>query len=90
MVAAGSGCATLNTPDSAGVPADVSAKTLSCPYNDAAAVERLLKKHRGKVAAVMVEPVAGNMGLVLPRPGFLERLRELCSAHGTLLIFDEV
>jgi glutamate-1-semialdehyde 2,1-aminomutase len=90
LVAAGSGCATLNTPDSAGVPSDVSAKTLSCPYNDAAAVERMLKKHRGRVAAVVVEPVAGNMGLVLPRPGFLERLRELCSAHGTLLIFDEV
>ena len=90
LVAAGSGCATLNTPDSAGVPAGVSGLTLSCPYNDAAAVERLLQKHRGRVAAVIVEPVAGNMGLVLPKPGFLEGLRQLCSAHGTLLIFDEV
>jgi glutamate-1-semialdehyde 2,1-aminomutase len=90
LVAAGSGCATLNTPDSAGVPTAVSATTLSCPYNDAAAVERLLKKHRGQIAAVVVEPVAGNMGLILPRPGFLEGLRQLCSAHGTLLIFDEV
>lgn len=90
LVAAGSGCATLNTPDSAGVPKAVSATTLSCPYNDAAAVERLLIKHRGQIAAVVVEPVAGNMGLVLPKPGFLEGLRQLCSAHGTLLIFDEV
>ena len=90
LVAAGSGCATLNTPDSAGVPTAVSATTLSCPYNDAAAVERLLKKHRGQIAAVVVEPVAGNMGLILPKPGFLEGLRQLCSAHGTLLIFDEV
>lgn len=90
LVAAGSGCATLNTPDSAGVPASVSATTISCPYNDAAAVERMLVKHRGRVAAVIVEPVAGNMGLVLPRPGFLEGLRALCSAHGALLIFDEV
>jgi glutamate-1-semialdehyde 2,1-aminomutase len=90
LVAAGSGCATLNTPDSAGVPASVSATTISCPYNDAAAVERMLIKHRGQVAAVIVEPVAGNMGLVLPRPGFLEGLRQLCTAHGALLIFDEV
>ena len=90
LVAAGSGCATLNTPDSAGVPADISATTLSCPYNDAAAVERMLIKHRGRVAAVVVEPVAGNMGLVLPKPGFLEGLRQLCRAHGALLIFDEV
>jgi glutamate-1-semialdehyde 2,1-aminomutase len=90
LVAAGSGCATLNTPDSAGVPASVSGLTVSCPYNDAAAVERMLVKHRGQVAAVIVEPVAGNMGLVLPRPGFLEGLRQLCSAHGALLIFDEV
>jgi len=90
LVAAGSGCATLNTPDSAGVPAVVAAKTLSAPYNDAATVERLLIKHRGQVAAVMVEPVAGNMGLVLPQPGFLEGLRQLCRAHGALLIFDEV
>jgi glutamate-1-semialdehyde 2,1-aminomutase len=90
LVAAGSGCATLNTPDSAGVPTSISGLTMSCPYNDAAAVERLLVKHRGQVAAVIVEPVAGNMGLVLPKPGFLEGLRQLCSAHGTLLIFDEV
>jgi glutamate-1-semialdehyde 2,1-aminomutase len=90
LVAAGSGCATLNTPDSAGVPASISATTISCPYNDAASVERMLRKHRGRIAAVIVEPVAGNMGLVLPRPGFLEGLRELCTTHGTLLIFDEV
>jgi glutamate-1-semialdehyde 2,1-aminomutase len=90
LVAAGSGCATLNTPDSAGVPDAIAAHTLSAPYNDLAAVERLFAQHRGRIAAVIVEPVAGNMGLVLPRPGFLEGLRACCTAHGALLIFDEV
>lgn len=90
LVAAGSGCATLNTPDSSGVPAAIAAHTLSVPYNDAAAVEQALTAHRGRVAAVIVEPVAGNMGLVLPKPGWLDALRRLCTEHGTLLIFDEV
>ncbi len=90
LVAAGSGCATLNTPDSAGVPAAFAAQTLSVPYNDATAVERAFRAQRGRVAAVIIEPVAGNMGLVLPRPGYLAALRSLCDQHGALLIFDEV
>ncbi|MCS6970846.1 MAG: glutamate-1-semialdehyde 2,1-aminomutase [Planctomycetota bacterium] len=90
LVAAGSGCATLATPDSAGVPPEIAAYTISCPYNDAAAVEAVLARYRREVAAVIVEPVAGNMGLVLPRRGFLEGLRAACTAHGALLIFDEV
>ncbi len=90
LVAAGSGAATLGHPDSAGVPAAFAQHTIVVPYNDAAAVERMLKKHRRRVAAVIVEPVAGNMGLVLPKAGYLEALRAACTAHGTLLVFDEV
>jgi glutamate-1-semialdehyde 2,1-aminomutase len=90
LVAAGSGLATLGTPDSAGVPADFVKHTISIPFNDAAAAERVFAAQRGRIAAVIVEPVAGNMGLVLPRAGFLERLRELTRADGALLIFDEV
>jgi glutamate-1-semialdehyde 2,1-aminomutase len=90
LVAAGSGCATLNQPDSEGVPAAFAERTISIPFNDVAAAERVFKRHRGKLAAVIVEPVAGNMGLVLPRRGWLERLRELCTADGALLVFDEV
>jgi glutamate-1-semialdehyde 2,1-aminomutase len=77
-------------PDSAGVPASYAAETLVCPYNDAAAVEAAFERHAGRIAAVIVEPVAANMGVVTPAPGFLERLRAICSAAGTLLIFDEV
>jgi glutamate-1-semialdehyde 2,1-aminomutase len=90
LVAAGSGLATLGTPDSSGVPAGFIEHTISIPYNDPKAAERVFAKHRGRIAAVIVEPVAGNMGLVLPRPGFLERLRALTKADGALLIFDEV
>jgi glutamate-1-semialdehyde 2,1-aminomutase len=90
LVAAGSGLATFGTPDSSGVPAAIAARTVSVPYNDAAAVEMVLNKHRNNVAAVMVEPVAGNMGFVLPKPGFLKALRDLTTRHGSLLIFDEV
>jgi glutamate-1-semialdehyde 2,1-aminomutase len=92
LVAAGSGCATLfeHHADSAGVTAASAAQTLSVPFNDAAAVERMGTAYRGRIAAVIVEPVAGNMGLVLPRPGYLHALRQLCDAHGALLIFDEV
>jgi len=90
LVAAGSGCATLNQPDSAGVPAAFAERTLSVPYNDAEAVRKAFAAHKGKVAAVIIEPVAGNMGLVLPRPGYLKALREICDANGALLIFDEV
>ncbi len=90
LVAAGSGCATLNQPDSAGVPAAFAELTLSVPYNDLALTEKIFRRHRGRIAAMIIEPVAGNMGLVLPEPGYLAGLRALCTAHGALLIFDEV
>ena len=90
LVAAGSGCATLNQPDSAGVPVSFAAHTISVPYNDVAAMERVFRKNRGRIAAIIIEPVAGNMGLILPKAGYLKSLRELCDAHGTLLVFDEV
>ncbi len=87
---AGSGLATLGIPGSAGVPAPVAADTITVPFNDLGAVEAALQKHQGTVAAIIVEPVAANMGLVLPSPEFLPGLRKLCDAHGALLIFDEV
>ncbi|HKP53977.1 MAG TPA: glutamate-1-semialdehyde 2,1-aminomutase [Chloroflexia bacterium] len=90
LVKAGSGVATLGLPDSPGVTPGATIDTLAAPYNDLPAVEALMEANRGEVAAVIVEPVAGNMGLVLPRPGFLERLRALTVKHGALLIFDEV
>jgi glutamate-1-semialdehyde 2,1-aminomutase len=90
LVAAGSGCATLGQPDSAGVPAAFASCTISVPYNDAAAMAAAFKAHGKRIAAVIVEPVAGNMGLVLPQPGWLEGLRTLCDRHGALLVFDEV
>jgi glutamate-1-semialdehyde 2,1-aminomutase len=77
-------------PDSPGVPEGVARDTLVARYNDLASVEACLQDHRGGVAAVIVEPVAGNMGVVAPREGFLPGLRRLCDAHGALLIFDEV
>ncbi len=90
LVKAGSGGATFGVPDSSGVPAALAALTLALPFNDLEAVSRALEARRGEVAAVLVEPVAGNMGVVPPAPGFLAGLRELCTRHGTLLIFDEV
>src|SRR6266542_2676167 len=90
LVKAGSGGATFGIPDSAGVPAALAALTLALPFNDLAAESRALESRRGEVAAVLVEPVAGNMGVVPPAPGFLAGLRELCTRHGALLIFDEV
>jgi glutamate-1-semialdehyde 2,1-aminomutase len=88
LVAAGSGAATLGIPGSAGVPEGAARDTLVVAYNDLGAVERALAA--GDVAAVIIEPVAGNMGLVEPAPGYLEGLRELTARHGTVLIFDEV
>ena len=90
LVKAGSGVLTLGSPDSPGVPAEFAALTLSAPFNDLDAVTRVFASQGEEIAAVIVEPVAGNMGVVPPRPGFLEGLRELTSAYGTLLIFDEV
>jgi glutamate-1-semialdehyde 2,1-aminomutase len=88
LVQAGSGVATLGLPDSPGVTPGAVADTLTAPFNDLDAVERLLAAN--EVAAVILEPVVGNMGLVLPQPGFLEGLRELTTEHGALLVFDEV
>jgi glutamate-1-semialdehyde 2,1-aminomutase len=90
LVAAGSGAATMGVPSSPGVPEAVTADTLVAPYNDLAAVEAHFAAHGGDIAALFVEPVAGNMGLVPPVPGFLAGLRALCDRHGALLVFDEV
>jgi glutamate-1-semialdehyde 2,1-aminomutase len=90
LVKAGSGMATLGIADTAGVPASFAATTIALPYNSIAAVEQTFAAHGDKIAAVIVEPVVGNMGCVPPLPGFLEALRELTARHGALLIFDEV
>ncbi|HEX7364459.1 MAG TPA: glutamate-1-semialdehyde 2,1-aminomutase, partial [Dehalococcoidia bacterium] len=90
LAKAGSGMATLGIPSSPGVPAAVTADTLVAPYNNVEAVEQLFRDFASDIAAVIVEPVAGNMGAVLPQPGFLERLRSLTSQHRALLVFDEV
>ena len=90
LVAAGSGVMTAGVPDSAGVPAGCAQDTLTATYNDLSSVEALFEGNPGQVAAVIVEPVAANMGVVLPAEGFLEGLRELCDKQGALLIFDEV
>jgi len=90
LVQAGSGAAAQSTPDSAGVPAAYASQTLVAPYNDLAAVERLFGAYRRSIAVVIVEPIAANMGLVTPQPGFLEGLRRITTANGALLIFDEV
>ncbi|TVR45973.1 MAG: glutamate-1-semialdehyde-2,1-aminomutase [Planctomycetota bacterium] len=90
LVAAGSGAATFGHPDSAGVPAAFAEKTLVVPYNNTAAMEAVLKAHRHQVAAIIIEPVAGNMGFVQPVDGYLRALRRLATSHGALLIFDEV
>jgi glutamate-1-semialdehyde 2,1-aminomutase len=90
LVKAGSGALTFGNPSSAGVPADTAGHTLVAQFNDAAQVKEIFARQGKHVACVIVEPVAGNMNLVLPQPGFLETLREQCSQHGAVLIFDEV
>jgi glutamate-1-semialdehyde 2,1-aminomutase len=90
LVDAGSGIATLSLPGSAGVTEAVASQTVVVPYNDADAVAGAFEAHRGRIAAVIVEPVAANVGVIPPAPGFLERLRVLTAAEGALLVFDEV
>jgi glutamate-1-semialdehyde 2,1-aminomutase len=90
LVKAGSGVETLGLPDSPGVPADVARHTLTLPYNDLPAVEKLLAGRGASIAAIIVEPVVGNMGVLVPRPGYLQGLLEVARKHGTLLIIDEV
>lgn len=90
LVKAGSGMATLNIQTVPGVTAGVSNDTLTAPFNDLDAVQKLVNNHRGEIAAIIVEPVAGNMGCVLPEKGFLESLRKICDAEGIVYIFDEV
>src|SRR5262245_20539461 len=90
LVRAGSGALTLGVPDSPGVPASLAALTLTAEFNDVDGVRSLLRARGGEIAAVIVEPVAGNMGVVPPAPGFLETLREETTRAGALLVFDEV
>ncbi len=90
LVKAGSGALTLGVPSSPGVPASLAEHTLTLAYNDSAAVRETFAKLGGEIACIIVEPVAGNMNCVPPAAGFLETLREVCDAHGSLLIFDEV
>lgn len=90
LIAAGSGAVTLGRPDSPGVTEGVAKDTITLPFNDLEAVKGALEKHQGEIAALIIEPVAGNMGCVLPVEGYLQGLRTLCDEHGVVLIFDEV
>jgi glutamate-1-semialdehyde 2,1-aminomutase len=90
LVKAGSGVATLNIQTVPGVTAGVAKDTLTCAYNDLAAVEKLVAENKNEIAAIIVEPVAGNMGCILPQPGFLEGLRKICAEEKIVFIFDEV
>ena len=90
LAKAGSGLATLGIPDSLGVPADFAKHTLTVPYNDIRAVQQIVKEHRNRLACVILEPIAANMGVVPPAPGFLASLRQLTTENDILLIFDEV
>ena len=90
LVKAGSGALTLGQPDSAGIPAALAALTLALPFNDADALRSAFAQNKGEIAAVIVEPIPANAGLILPQPGYLETMRQLCTENGTLLIFDEV
>ncbi len=90
LVKAGSGAATFGVPTSLGVPADFAKYTLTAAYNDLEETRKMVADNKGEIACIILEPVAGNMGCVAPRPGFLEGLRELCTAEGILLVIDEV
>ncbi len=90
LVKAGSGVATLNIQTVPGITAGVSVDTLTAPYNDFAAVQKLARDNRGEIAAIIIEPVGGNMGCILPQPGFLEGLRKICDGENIVFIFDEV
>jgi len=90
LIAAGSGVATLGTPDSPGVTQSTARDTLTAVYNDLESLEQLFEANRGDIACVIVEPVVGNMGLVIPKKGYLEAVKSLCEKHNALLIFDEV
>ncbi len=90
LVKAGSGVATFGLPDSPGVPADLAKLTLTVPYNDLAAIKEIAQREGEQIACIIVEPVAGNMGCVPPKPGFLEGLRQVCDQYGIVLILDEV
>lgn len=90
LIAAGSGAMTFGTPDSPGVTRGTAQDTLTAPFNDLDAVDALVESNQNKIAAIILEPVVGNMGCVPPDPGYLQGLRELCSANGILLVFDEV
>jgi glutamate-1-semialdehyde 2,1-aminomutase len=90
LIKAGSGALTHGRPDSAGIPQSFAAETVVLPYNDIAAVEEAFAANPGQIAAIILEPYPANVGLLLPLDGYLRRLRELCTEHGTVLIFDEV
>jgi glutamate-1-semialdehyde 2,1-aminomutase len=90
LVKAGSGLATFDIQTVPGVSAAVAQDTLTCAYNDLEAVKELVANHPDEIAAIIIEPVAGNMGCIIPKAGFLEGLRKVCDENGMLLIFDEV
>jgi glutamate-1-semialdehyde 2,1-aminomutase len=90
LVKAGSGAATFGIPDSLGVPEDLAKHTLTASYNDLEGVKSLVRQYSGQIACIIVEPIAGNMGVVLPEKEFLEGLREICNEEGSVLLFDEV
>lgn len=89
LIEAGSGAATLGVPSSPGIPTQITQNTVLIPFNDVEAVSGIFSTH-GDIACVVIEPIAGNMGCIPPKPGYLQRLRDLCDQHGALLIFDEV
>jgi glutamate-1-semialdehyde 2,1-aminomutase len=90
LISAGSSALTLGVPNSPGIPKSTAADTIVVPYNDADALARAFQEYAGQIAGVIIEPYVGNMGLVLPREGYLERVREICTQHKAVLIFDEV